>query len=54
MAQSSYTVNNAEGAVVRSKVNDINAAIQSQNSGATAPTDTRGGMPWIDTSTTPI
>jgi len=53
MAQSSYTVDNAAGAVVRSKINDINAAMQSQNSGTTAPTDTRGGMMWIDTSTTP-
>jgi hypothetical protein len=53
MTQSSYTLDNKSGALFRADLNTLAAAIQSGNSGATAPTDTRGGMVWVDTSTTP-
>jgi hypothetical protein len=53
MTQSSYTIDNKAGALVRADLNTLAAAIQSGNSGSTAPTDTRGGMVWVDTSTTP-
>jgi hypothetical protein len=53
MTQASYTIDNKAGALVRADLNALAAAIQSGNSGATAPTDTRGGMVWVDTSTTP-
>ncbi len=53
MPQHDYVIDNAAGAVVRSDLNDALAALQSSNSGSTAPTATRGGMFWLDTSVTP-
>jgi hypothetical protein len=40
----------ATGAVVLPKINDIFAAIQTLNAGATAPPSPVAGMPWLDTS----
>lgn len=54
MAQtSSYEIANDSGAVVRGRLNEVFAAVQSSNSGASAPTDTAPGMLWLDTSVTP-
>ena len=54
MAQtSSYEIANDSGAVVRGRLNEVFAAVQSSNSGASAPTNTAPGMLWLDTSVTP-
>lgn len=51
MAQHDYNIANAGGAAVRSDINSALAAIQSINSGSTAPTSTVAGMLWYDTGT---
>ena len=54
MAQTTgFNIANSGGAVFRSRVNEISAALQSSNAGATAPTATAPGMLWLDTSVTP-
>ena len=54
MAQtSSYVIANDAGLAVRQRINEVLAALQSSNAGATAPTATRPGMLWLDTSVTP-
>lgn len=54
MAQTTdYEIANSSGLVFRGRVNEVLAAVQSSNSGATAPTDTAAGMLWFDTSVTP-
>ena len=54
MAQTqSYVIENDSGLAVRTKVNEVLAALQSANAGATAPPDTRPGMLWFDTSLSP-
>lgn len=54
MAQTTdYEIANSSGLVFRGRVNEVLAAVQSSNSGATAPTDTTAGMLWLDTSVTP-
>lgn len=50
MAQHDYSIANAGGAAVRSDINDVLAAILSQNSGATEPAVTAPFMPWYDTA----
>mgnify|MGYP000856576996 FL=1 len=52
MAQATdYSVGNATGAVVRTDMNSIFAAIISSNSGATEPTYKVEGTPWFNTAT---
>lgn len=51
MATHDYVIANGTGAAVRSDLNDVLAAIVSQNSSATAPTTTYAYMPWADTAT---
>ncbi|MGO4917543.1 hypothetical protein [Pseudogemmobacter sp. W21_MBD1_M6] len=54
MAQTnSYVIENDAGLAVRTRLNEVLAAIQSANAGATAPTATQPGMTWFDTSTSP-
>lgn len=53
MVQANYTIENAAGAIVRANLNAALAAIQSANSGSTAPSGTRAGMLWLDTSANP-
>lgn len=54
MAQTTdFEIANSSGLVFRGRVNEVLAALQSSNSGATAPTDTAAGMLWFDTSVTP-
>ena len=51
MAQADYVIEaNPPGLAFRTENNAINKAIQTQNSGATAPTSTEPFMPWADTS----
>ena len=49
----SFVIINDNGAAVRAQINQVNAALRSTSSGATAPTATAPGMLWVDTSTTP-
>jgi hypothetical protein len=49
----SYVIENDAGLAVRTRLNEVLAAIQSANAGATAPTATQPGMIWFDTSTSP-
>lgn len=51
MAQHDYNLANQSGLAFRSDLNDLAAAIVSQNSGATAPATTFAFMWWADTST---
>ena len=44
-----YTVENAGGATVRADINNILLAVQSNNSGVSAPSTTFAGMLWLDT-----
>ena len=44
-----YTVENAGGATVRADINNILLAIQSNNSGVSAPSTTYPGMLWLET-----
>jgi hypothetical protein len=54
MAQTdSYVLTNDAGLAVRQRLNEILAALHSSNAGATAPTATRPGMIWLDTSQSP-
>lgn len=41
------------GASFRAKANDIFAALYTLNAGATAPSPTSQGMPWLDTGVSP-
>jgi hypothetical protein len=51
MAQTdSFALGNVPGATFRGNLNAILAALQSANSGATAPTATAAGMLWFDTT----
>lgn len=51
MSQHDYNIANGGGAAVRSDINNALGAIQSQNSGSSAPTATKPRMPWYDTAT---
>ena len=54
MAQTaSFTIANDAGAAVRSRINEVIAALQSCNAGATAPSSPTAGMLWLDTSLAP-
>ena len=53
MAQTDYSIANSSGAVFRARVNEVNAATKSSNSGPTAPSDPVAGMLWFDTSVSP-
>lgn len=50
MAQHDYNIANAGGATVRADINNVLAAVQSSNSGTSAPSSTVAGMLWLDTS----
>ena len=54
MATHDYNIANATGADVRSDLNDVFAAILSNNSSATAPTTTVAYMLWVDTNSNVI
>ena len=49
--QSSYVIDNAPGATVRTNLNAVLQAIVSLNAGSTAPSPTYPNMIWFDTST---
>ena len=49
----SFTIANDAGAAVRARVNEVIAALQTLNAGPTEPADTRAGMAWLDTSSSP-
>ena len=53
MSQHDYSIANAGGAAVRSAINSALGAIQSSNSGSSAPSATAAGMFWLDTSADP-
>ena len=50
MSQHDYVIANSDGLTVRNDINDVLAAIQSNNSGSTSPTATVANMMWADTS----
>jgi hypothetical protein len=50
---SSFVIANDAGAAVRARINEVIAALQSTNSGASAPVATTAGMLWVDTSVSP-
>ena len=50
MAQHDYVIDNASGATVRADINSALGAIQSLNSGTSAPSSTTAGMLWLDTT----
>ena len=50
MAQHDYVINNASGATVRADINSALSAIQTLNSGTSAPSSTAAGMLWLDTT----
>lgn len=50
MAQHDYDIANADGATVRADINSALEAIETQNSGTSAPSVTFAFMPWFDTS----
>ena len=50
MAQHDYSIANQTAANLRTDLNNVLAAIVSNNSGATAPTDTFANMFWYDTT----
>ena len=50
MAQHDYVIDNASGATVRADINSALSAIQSLNSGTSAPSSTVAGMLWLDTT----
>ncbi len=50
MAQHDYVIDNASGATVRADINSALSAIQTQNSGTSAPSSTAAGMLWLDTT----
>ena len=51
MAQHDYNIINQGFPQTRSDINDVLSAIQSGNSGATAPTSTAQGQVFVDTGT---
>ena len=54
MAQTaSFTIANDAGAAVRARMNEVIAALQSSNAGATAPSSPTAGMLWLDTALAP-
>ncbi len=54
MAQATdYSLANQSGANFRAELNSILAAVQTLNSGSTAPSSTAAHMLFLDTSTTP-
>ena len=50
MSQHDYSIANGSGSSVRSDINDALGAIQSLNSGSSAPSTTVDYMLWLDTS----
>ena len=50
---SSFVIANDAGAAVRARLNDVIAALQSSNAGATAPSSLAAGMLWLDTALVP-
>ena len=50
MSQHDYVIDNASGATVRADINSALSAIQSLNSGTSAPSSTAAGMLWLDTT----
>ena len=50
MAQHDYVIANASGATVRADINSALSAIQTLNSGTSAPSSTAAGMLWLDTT----
>ena len=50
MAQHDYVIDNADGASFRADLNAMASAVQSLNSGSTAPVATAPHMLWADTS----
>lgn len=50
MAQHDYVIDNASGATVRADINSALSAIQTLNSGTSAPSSTAAGMLWLDTA----
>lgn len=48
-----FVIANAAGAAVRARINEVLAALQSTNAGASAPNPTIAGMLWMDTSVSP-
>ena len=50
MSQHDYSIANGSGSSVRSDINDALGAIQSLNSGSSAPSSTVAYMLWLDTS----
>ena len=50
MSQHDYVIANASGSAVRSDLNDVLGAVQSLNSGSSAPSSTVAFMLWLDTS----
>src|SRR5687767_1094720 len=50
MAQHDGVIDNAAGATVRADINNLAAALLSQNSGTSAPSTTYANMPWVDTT----
>ena len=50
MSQHDYSIANGSGSSVRSDINDALGAIQSLNSGSSAPSTTVAYMLWLDTS----
>ncbi len=50
MSQHDYVIANASGSAVRSDLNDALGAVQSLNSGSSAPSSTVAYMLWLDTS----
>ena len=54
MAQTqSFVIENVSGLALRTRINEVLAALQSANAGPIEPTDTRPGMLWFDTSSSP-
>lgn len=53
MSQHDYSIANNTFPLLRSDVNDVLAAIQSSNSGSSAPTSLAKGLSWLDTSSSP-
>ncbi len=54
MSQHDYVIDNSDGLTVRNDINSVLAAIQSVNSGTTAPTVTVAYMFWADTAGTSL
>lgn len=50
---SSYVIANDTGVAVRARINEVIAALQSTNAGASAPSATVAGLLWFDTSVSP-